>query len=98
MSAGHRCGRTTPSGSSGWCVVIGTHYAGALIAKDMGDSGPDRDRRFAFSLTHDHETVLAAARSLLTRVIATSAFPDVEDVFPDSDALRSDPSSDPLIS
>jgi hypothetical protein len=59
-------------------VVIGTHYAGALIAQDMGDSGPDRDRRFAFNLTHDHETVLAAARSLLTRVIATSAFPDVD--------------------
>jgi EAL domain-containing protein (putative c-di-GMP-specific phosphodiesterase class I) len=58
-------------------VVIGAHYAGALIAKDMGDTGPDRDRRFAFALTHDHETVLAAARSLLTRVVA-SPFPDVE--------------------
>jgi EAL domain-containing protein (putative c-di-GMP-specific phosphodiesterase class I) len=68
-----------------WVVlVIGTHYAGALIAKDMGDSGPERDRRFAFSLTHDHETVLAAARSLLTRVIATSGFPDVDEVFPDT--------------
>jgi EAL domain-containing protein (putative c-di-GMP-specific phosphodiesterase class I) len=63
-------------------VVIGTHYAGALIAKDMGDTGPDRDRRFAFSLTHDHETVLAAARSLLTRVIATSPFPDVDEDLP----------------
>jgi EAL domain-containing protein (putative c-di-GMP-specific phosphodiesterase class I) len=70
-------------------VVIGTHYAGALIAKDMGDSGPDRDRRFAFSLTHDHETVLAAARSLLTRVIATSPFPDL-DLDPDVDASPSD--------
>ncbi|MGA2304435.1 MAG: EAL domain-containing protein [Acidimicrobiales bacterium] len=60
-------------------VVIGTHYAGALIAKDMGDTGPDRDRRFAFSLTHDHETVLAAARSLLTRVVATSPFPDIDE-------------------
>jgi EAL domain-containing protein (putative c-di-GMP-specific phosphodiesterase class I) len=59
-----------------WVVaVVGTHYAGALIAKDLGDSGPDRDRRFAFVLTHDHETVLAAARSLLERVIDTSAFP-----------------------
>jgi EAL domain-containing protein (putative c-di-GMP-specific phosphodiesterase class I) len=56
-------------------VVVGAHYAGALIAQDLGDSGPDRERRFAFSLTHDHETVLAAARSLLSRVIATSAFP-----------------------
>jgi EAL domain-containing protein (putative c-di-GMP-specific phosphodiesterase class I) len=56
-------------------VVIGTHYAGALIAKDLGDSGPERDRRFAFCLTHDHQTVLAAARSLLTRVTATNALP-----------------------
>jgi DICT domain-containing protein len=56
-------------------VVVGTHYAGALIAKDLGDTGPDRDRRFAFVLTHDHETVLAAARSLLERVIDTSAYP-----------------------
>jgi len=82
-------------------VVIGTHYAGALIAQDMGDTGPDRDRRFAFSLTHDHETVLAAARSLLTRVIATSAFPDVDsdldsDVDVDGilpDGILPDPSS-----
>jgi EAL domain-containing protein (putative c-di-GMP-specific phosphodiesterase class I) len=59
-----------------WVVaVVGTHYAGALIAKDLGDHGPDRDRRFAFVLTHDHETVLAAARSLLERVIDTSAYP-----------------------
>jgi DICT domain-containing protein len=65
-------------------VVIGTHYAGALIAKDMGDTGPDRERQFAFTLTHDHETVLAAARSLLTRVIATSPFPDVDEILSDT--------------
>jgi EAL domain-containing protein (putative c-di-GMP-specific phosphodiesterase class I) len=53
-----------------WTVaVVGTHYAGALIAKDLGESGPDRDRRYAFILTHHHETVLAAARSLLGRVV-----------------------------
>jgi len=64
--------------ASEWVVVVvGAHYTGALIAKDLGDTGPDRNRRFAFSLTHDHETVLAAARSLLDRVIATSAFPGV---------------------
>jgi EAL domain-containing protein (putative c-di-GMP-specific phosphodiesterase class I) len=39
-------------------VVVGTHYAGALIAKDLGDSGPDRDRRFAFALTHQVDIVL----------------------------------------
>ena len=55
-----------------WVVaVIGTHFTGALIAKDLGDSGPDRDRRFAFTLTHDAVAVLAAARSILQRVDPT---------------------------
>jgi EAL domain-containing protein (putative c-di-GMP-specific phosphodiesterase class I) len=59
-----------------WVVaVVGDHYAGALIARDLGDSGPDRDRRFSFTLTHDHDTVLAAARSLLERVTYASGFP-----------------------
>lgn len=52
-----------------WTVaVVGPHYSGALIAKDLGDSGPDLDRRYLFALTHDHATVLGAARLLLDRV------------------------------
>ena len=52
-----------------WTVVIvGTHYTGALIAKDLGDDGPDLDRRYLFALTHDRETVLTAARILLGRI------------------------------
>jgi hypothetical protein len=41
-----------------------------LIAKDLGDdeSLTDRERRFSFIVTHDHQTVLAVARSLLGRV------------------------------
>jgi EAL domain-containing protein (putative c-di-GMP-specific phosphodiesterase class I) len=57
--------------SGEWVVaVVGTHYLGALIAKDLGDSDStaDRDRRFSFIVTHDRETVLAAAQSLLGRV------------------------------
>jgi EAL domain-containing protein (putative c-di-GMP-specific phosphodiesterase class I) len=55
-----------------WTVaVIGAHFTGALIARDLGDQGPDRDRRFAFVLTHDSATVLAAARSILERVEPT---------------------------
>ena len=51
-------------------VVVGTHYHGALIAKDLGDDDylPDLERRFAYVVTHDYETVLSAARSLLERV------------------------------
>lgn len=54
-----------------WVVaVVGTHYHGALIAKDLmdGESVEEGDRRFSFVVTHDYETVLAAARSLLRRV------------------------------
>lgn len=52
-----------------WTVtVIGPHYAGALIARDLGDDGPDMDRRYEFLVTHDRELVLAAARSLMARV------------------------------
>ena len=59
-----------------WVIaVVGAHYAGALIAHDLGDTGPDRDRRFAFTLTHDYVTVMATARSLLERVTTTSSFP-----------------------
>ncbi len=59
-----------------WVVaIVGAHYAGAFVARDLGDSGPERDRRFAFVLTHDLETVLTVARSLLGRVTCPSDFP-----------------------
>jgi EAL domain-containing protein (putative c-di-GMP-specific phosphodiesterase class I) len=57
-------------------VVVGAHYTGALIARDLGDDGPDLDRRFEFVLTHDSETVLSAARILLGRI---SPIPRYED-------------------
>ncbi|MEP7113031.1 MAG: EAL domain-containing protein [Ilumatobacteraceae bacterium] len=54
-----------------WTVtVIGSHYAAALIARDMGDSGPDHDRRFQFVVTHDRDLVLSAARSLMARIVS----------------------------
>jgi EAL domain-containing protein (putative c-di-GMP-specific phosphodiesterase class I) len=49
-------------------VVVGPHYSGALIARDLGDDGPDLDRRFSFVVTHDRDTVVAAARSMLHRL------------------------------
>jgi hypothetical protein len=55
-----------------WTVVIaGAHYGGALIARDLGDDGPDADRRFEFVLTHDRDLVLAAGRSLMRRIAAS---------------------------
>ena len=56
--------------SGEWDVlVIVTHYAGALVARDVGDSGPDMGRRFQYAITHDRATVVNAARSLLSRLL-----------------------------
>lgn len=46
-------------------IVIGPHLAAALVARDLGDGGPEPERRFEFALTHDRELVATAARSLL---------------------------------
>lgn len=50
-------------------VVIGPHYSAALIARDCGDSGPDRSRRFDYFITHDRPLVLAAATALMSRLL-----------------------------
>ncbi|MEU2347718.1 EAL domain-containing protein [Modestobacter sp. NPDC049651] len=49
-------------------VVLSPHFSAALLARDLGDDGPDRDRRFAFALTYDRDVVVRAARALLSRV------------------------------
>ena len=49
-------------------VIVGAHFASAFIARDLGDSGPDRDRRFEYFITHNRDTATAAGRSLLTRL------------------------------
>jgi len=49
-------------------VVVGPHFAGALVARDLGDGGPDLLRRYAFTVTYDRALVLQAARALLQRV------------------------------
>jgi DICT domain-containing protein len=53
-----------------WVVaVVGPHFAGALIAKDLGDDGPDAERRFSFTVTYERELVVRAARTLLRRIV-----------------------------
>jgi EAL domain-containing protein (putative c-di-GMP-specific phosphodiesterase class I) len=49
-------------------VVVGPHFTAALLARDLGDGGPDLDRMFEFALTYQRETVVAAAHGLLSRV------------------------------
>jgi diguanylate cyclase (GGDEF)-like protein/PAS domain S-box-containing protein len=54
-------------------VVLGPHFAGALVGKDIGDTGRDRDRRFEFALVYDRSLVIAAALTLLRRIAPTDA-------------------------
>ena len=54
-------------------AVLSPHFAAALLARDLGDSGPDLGRTFEFALTYDRATVAAAAASLLARVLPAGA-------------------------
>ena len=51
-------------------VVVGPHFAGAVLAKDLGDGGRDSARRFDYVVTYDRDLVVAAASALLRRVTA----------------------------
>ncbi|MEP7115300.1 MAG: EAL domain-containing protein [Ilumatobacteraceae bacterium] len=65
---GNSLSATDPLAEEWTVTVIGSHYAAALIARDLGDTGPDHDRRFQFAVTHDRDLVLGAARSLMARI------------------------------
>lgn len=53
-----------------WNVIaIGPTFAGALVARDCGDSGPDAARRFDYAITHDRDLVIEAANTLLGRLL-----------------------------
>lgn len=49
-------------------AVVGPHFAGAVLARDLGDQGPEDQRRFDYVVTYDRELVVAAAAALLRRV------------------------------
>ncbi len=55
-------------------VVLGPHFAGALVARDLGDEVADMDRRFEYVITFDREAVIQAARSLMVRVASTEQY------------------------
>ncbi|MCZ2837576.1 diguanylate cyclase domain-containing protein [Modestobacter sp. VKM Ac-2985] len=57
-------------------VVLSPHFSAALLARDLGDGGPDRQRRYEYALTYDRLTVERAAVALVARVAAQQA-PDV---------------------
>lgn len=52
-----------------WDVaVLGPHYAGAIVARDLGDTGPDHERCFEFVVTFDRDLVVEVAAALIARV------------------------------
>ena len=52
-----------------WVVsVLGPHFAGALVGKDLGDAGPQAARRFDFVPTYDRDLVIAIATNLMSRI------------------------------
>lgn len=51
-------------------VVIGSHYAAALVARELRGGGPEADRRFEYALTHDRDLVLRAADTLIGRIVS----------------------------
>jgi EAL domain-containing protein (putative c-di-GMP-specific phosphodiesterase class I) len=54
-----------------WNVLkVSPHSASALIARDLGDDGPDLERRFSFAVTHDRDLVVRAARALMLKITA----------------------------
>jgi EAL domain-containing protein (putative c-di-GMP-specific phosphodiesterase class I)/DICT domain-containing protein len=54
-------------------IVVGPHHAEALIARDLGDSGPDDERRFEYVHTLDRDLIVRTARSLMLSIIPARA-------------------------
>lgn len=49
-------------------AVLHPHFAAALVARDLGDTGPDMDRRFEYVLTYRRDLVVEAAHQVFLRV------------------------------
>jgi EAL domain-containing protein (putative c-di-GMP-specific phosphodiesterase class I) len=53
-----------------WDVaVLGPHFAAALVARDLGDGGPEAQRRFEYVLTHDRDLVVGLVTDLMARML-----------------------------
>ena len=53
-----------------WDVaVVGPHFAATLAARDLGDTGPEDERRFDFVVSHNRDLATEAARSLMSRIV-----------------------------
>ncbi|WP_448623584.1 EAL domain-containing protein [Geodermatophilus sp. URMC 64] len=54
-------------------VVLAPHFSAALLARDLGDDGPDLQRTFEYAVTYERDTVVRAATALLSRVAPAAA-------------------------
>lgn len=54
-------------------AVLGPHFSAALTARDLGDTGPEAARRFAYVLTYDRDLVRQAASVMMRRIPSTLA-------------------------
>jgi EAL domain-containing protein (putative c-di-GMP-specific phosphodiesterase class I) len=54
-------------------IIVAPRYAGALIARDLGDPGDDMQRRFRFAVVTDRDLVLRAARPLMLKMASLQA-------------------------
>ena len=61
-----------------WDVtVVSPHFSAALLARDLGDIGPDMERMFEYALTYERDTVVAATNALLSRVVPRLPGPEL---------------------
>lgn len=60
-----------PLGGEWSVIALGPHYCGALLARELGDSGDRLARRFEYVVTHDRGLVATAARAAMDRVVRT---------------------------
>ena len=61
--------RTDPLRGEWDVIVISPSFAGAFVARDLGDTGPDDERRFDFFVTYDRALVRSAAIPLMARIL-----------------------------
>lgn len=61
--------RTDPLVGEWDVIVISPSFAGAFVARDLGDTGPDAERRFDFFVTYDRDLVRSAAIPLMARIL-----------------------------
>ncbi len=65
---GAELGPTDPLQSEWDVAVVSPHFAATLAAWDVGDTGPERERRFDFAVSHDRDLSIEAARSMMLRM------------------------------